>query len=64
MPRKNPPAADRLVTRKEIAEIYQVGTHAVHTWDKKGILPPPIRLTRKTLRYRLSEVRAALEGRR
>jgi predicted DNA-binding transcriptional regulator AlpA len=57
-------ADDRLVARAEIAELYGVTPLSVYLWGKKGLLPEPIRLTKRTIRYRLSEVRAALECQR
>jgi predicted DNA-binding transcriptional regulator AlpA len=65
MSRKNQPATpapnDPFISRAQIAAMYGVGVQSVFLWDKKGMLPPPIRLTRKSIRYRISEVRAALE---
>jgi predicted DNA-binding transcriptional regulator AlpA len=55
---------DRLVSRAEIAALYGVQPLTVYLWGRAGKLPEPIRLTKRTLRWKLSEVRAALEGKK
>jgi predicted site-specific integrase-resolvase len=54
---------DRLLSRKQIAEIYGVTAQTVYIWDRKGILKG-VRVGRRGIRYKMSEVRAALEGQR
>jgi predicted site-specific integrase-resolvase len=63
MTAKHLPPEDRLLSRKQIAEMYGVTPHTAYVWDRQGVLKG-IRVGKRAVRYRMSEVRAALEGRR
>jgi predicted DNA-binding transcriptional regulator AlpA len=52
---------ERLVSMKQIAALYGVHYMSVWFWKRDGKLPPPIRVGYRGLRWRLSDVRAALE---
>jgi excisionase family DNA binding protein len=47
--------AEKLLTRDEVAKMLGVCNHTVLKWDKSGRLRS-IRITQRTLRYKLSEV--------
>jgi prophage regulatory protein len=53
---------DRMVSRAEIAAAYGVSKMCVYFWQRQGKIPQPIRLSPRCLRWRWSEVVAALEG--
>jgi predicted DNA-binding transcriptional regulator AlpA len=57
-----PTTDDRLVSRAEIAALYSVSPMTVFAWSKAGKLPPPVRLGRRCVRYRLADVRRLLES--
>jgi predicted DNA-binding transcriptional regulator AlpA len=55
--------ADRWVSRAEIAEHYRVSYMTVYGWMRSGKIPQPVRLGRRCLRWKWSEIVAAMEGR-
>jgi predicted DNA-binding transcriptional regulator AlpA len=55
-------AADPWVSRAEIAKRYNVSYMCVYHWMRSGKIPQPVRLSSRCLRWRLSEVIAAIEG--
>ena len=52
----------RLLKDKECSEILSVSRATWWNGVKKGIFPPPIKLTERTTRWRLSEVLALIEN--
>jgi prophage regulatory protein len=55
---------DRLVSRAEIAAFAGVSKMTAYHWMRQGKLPKPIRISPRCIRWRWSEVVAALESRR
>jgi prophage regulatory protein len=55
---------DRLVSRAEIARHYAVSKMTVYHWMRQGRIPQPIRLSPRCIRWRWSEILAAMEGRK
>jgi predicted DNA-binding transcriptional regulator AlpA len=47
---------DDLATPREVAESLRITTRCLRMWVAKRGFPPPIRLSRQTIRYRVSEV--------
>ena len=47
---------EQLITAKELASLLKVKLNTVRMWYKCGKLPPPYRLSNRTLRWRLSDV--------
>jgi predicted DNA-binding transcriptional regulator AlpA len=58
----NAAQADAWVSRAEIARRYNVSYMAVYGWMRRGRIPQPVRLSPHCLRWRLSEIIAAIEG--
>lgn len=52
---------ESFVTAEDIAKRYKVTSRAVLTWAAQGVIPS-IRIGNKTIRFKLSAVKAALEG--
>lgn len=51
---------DRVIWRPDMNAEFGVGTEAIRRWIKSGKLPPPdIAISRKTMGWRLSSLRAA-----
>ena len=55
--------SDRLLSIDEIAEILGVNVRTVNRLVSGGRLPPPIRITRKLVRWKLSELQRWLDAR-
>lgn len=54
---------DRLVTRKEAQSMFGgVSRRTIWEWEKKGKLPPPIRLSTRVIGWRRSTIEAVLKG--
>jgi len=49
-----------LLTPRETASLYRLGVAQLLVLERKGAIPPALRLTRKTLRFRADEHPAAL----
>lgn len=47
---------DRYLTDRELAARYSISRATVWQWVKQAYLPPPVRLTPGTTRWRLSEI--------
>lgn len=54
----------RLLTTSEVAEMLNLTRNSVARMVKQGSLPPPIRLSTKTFRFREDELLAHLEQRK
>jgi predicted DNA-binding transcriptional regulator AlpA len=55
-----PAKAPRLVSPKQLAEWFGVCHDTIHRWAAKGLLPQPLRLTPRTIRFETDRVRGAL----
>ena len=42
---------EKLLTPKETAKILQISMATLRVWRKTGKGPPPVRLSRRTIRY-------------
>jgi predicted DNA-binding transcriptional regulator AlpA len=51
----------RLVSRRDVADLFQVTTETVGTWVERGLLPSPVRIGRKVFWTR-EVIVALLEG--
>jgi predicted DNA-binding transcriptional regulator AlpA len=51
-----------LLTVKNLAEIFQTSEVTVHRWNKAGMIPAPIRLGRRAIRWRAEDIEAFIEG--
>ncbi len=53
---------DPLVTRKEAQSMFGgVSRRTIWDWEKKGKLPPPIRLSTRVIGWRRSTIEALLQ---
>lgn len=54
---------DPLVTRKEAQVMFGgVSRRTIWAWEKKGKLPPPVRLSERVVGWRRSTIEALLEN--
>jgi predicted DNA-binding transcriptional regulator AlpA len=54
------PEHDRVILRNELQEIMSVTSESIRRWIRAGRLPAPdVAISRKTLGWRLSTLRAA-----
>ena len=60
MQKVKPTISDRMLSRKAVAERWQVSTETVKRRERAGLIKP-IRFNQRLLRYRLSDI-AALEA--
>ena len=52
---------DALLTVKDVADILSVGVRTVWRWAAEKKIPAPIRLAKKTLRWKASQLQAYLD---
>jgi predicted DNA-binding transcriptional regulator AlpA len=52
------------VSPADLAAVFRVSTRAVLYWARDGRLPPPVRISRKVVRWPLAELRSWLAARR
>jgi predicted DNA-binding transcriptional regulator AlpA len=57
---KPAPACDDFLTAGDLADRMQVCKQTVRNWVKRGLLPPPVRMGRRSLRWRAAQVREFL----
>jgi DNA-binding transcriptional MerR regulator len=57
----NQQVGQRLLTRREVAELFGVAPITVRRWEEKGILTP-IRVNERIVRYHPDEVTKLMEG--
>jgi prophage regulatory protein len=55
------PQTDMLITVRDLAELLSVNRRTVWRWLRAGILPRPVRLTTRTVRWRASVVQRFLD---
>lgn len=51
----------KLLRRKEVAQIFSVQPITIDRWTALGILPPPVRLGRRFVGWKTSEIEAVIE---
>ena len=56
-----PQIADRLCPIKEVLEIVQLGRTAWYDGIRKGRYPEPVRLSKRTSRWRLSDIKRLVD---
>ncbi len=56
---KEPPV---LLTSREVAKLLHIGVKSVFKLVQAGVVPPPIRLSRKVLRWRAEDIARVLRG--
>lgn len=55
-----PSEIDRVLYRRDLSEELRVGSECIRRWMRAGKLPPPdVYVSRKTIGWRLSTLRAA-----
>ena len=52
----SPDTATRLIDVRELAKRFDTSTRTIYRMLQRGQLPPPVRLSRGTVRWRLSDV--------
>ena len=57
--RSEPPV---LLTSREVARLLHIGVKSVFKLVQAGVVPPPIRLSRKILRWRAEDIARFLRG--
>lgn len=53
---------DAFVSVAELARLLNVSRRTVRAWSLHGVIPPPVRLGERILRWRRSDVLAAIGG--
>ena len=53
---------DAFISVAELARMLNVSRKTIRVWSLRGVLPEPIRLGERVLRWRRSDVMAALGG--
>jgi predicted DNA-binding transcriptional regulator AlpA len=51
----------QLVSRRDVADLFQVTTETIGEWMRRGLLPSPVRIGRKVF-WRHEVIAALLEG--
>lgn len=54
---------DRMISRAELCSLAGVALSTAEAWSRLGIGPRPIKIGPRRVGYRMTEVRAFLEGR-
>ena len=49
---------ERLLRRREVEEMTGLGTTSIYKFMNQGRFPQPVRLTARSVRWRLSEINA------
>ena len=57
--RQEPP---ELLTSRDVARLLHIGVKTVFRLVEAGVVPPPIRLSRKILRWRAEDIARFLRG--
>jgi len=57
-PAPTDPLADTLMTSAEVGRVFGVADRTLRQWNDEGRLPPAIVISRKTLRWRRSDIEA------
>ena len=52
---------DMLLTVKDVAELLSVARRTVWRWTREGKMPRPVKLTRRTVRWRASAIQSYLD---
>jgi len=61
---KKPENNDRFMTVKEVADYLGVSRGTIYNYINKGILPHPTRIGLRTVRWKKSDIDAAIEKQR
>jgi predicted site-specific integrase-resolvase len=56
-----PQLTDRWITKRETAELLHIKPRTLEAWEKRGLVKP-IRPTKRSPRYRLSEIIALIQS--
>jgi predicted DNA-binding transcriptional regulator AlpA len=51
-----------LLTKSDVAQLLGVSTKSVDRWVAAGLLPPPLKITARTLRWPRDTVETAIAG--
>jgi predicted DNA-binding transcriptional regulator AlpA len=57
-----PVTASDLMTARDVARCLSVSERTVWRWTRLGILPPPVRPSRRSTRWRAGDVRRFLDS--
>lgn len=64
LPDRGPRREADLLSAADLADELGVSVRTIHRLKAAGMLPQPIRFSRKTVRYKRADVRACLEAHR
>jgi len=56
-----PPPVDMLLTVKDVAELLSVNSRTAWRWVKLGKIPRPLKLSRRAVRWRASEMQSYID---
>jgi predicted DNA-binding transcriptional regulator AlpA len=56
-------APKRFLTQKKLAEHFSTTQRSIRRWQKAGLLPPPVRIGIRAIRYDVEAVERALRDR-
>lgn len=57
-------APDRLITRAELCLQLGIAPRTLDAWQRRGLAPPAVHITRRVVRYRQADVDAWIAGHR
>ena len=60
--RPEPEPPPTLLTTKEVAHRLSISVRTLHRLTSAGIVPAPIRITRKIIRWRVTDIDCYLKG--
>jgi predicted DNA-binding transcriptional regulator AlpA len=63
MPSNSNVPPEPLLNRRQLQEFLNVSGTTLKDWVQRGVIPPPIRITAKSHRWRRSTINAVLEER-
>lgn len=52
-----------MISRKQLGELLGLKSWTLSKWQREGYLPKPVKLSRKTLRWRVSDIAKWIEER-
>ncbi|MBI1918476.1 MAG: helix-turn-helix domain-containing protein [Planctomycetes bacterium] len=60
--RPDPEPPPTLLTAKEVAHLLSIAVRTLHRLVTAGIVPAPVRITRKIIRWRVADIDHYLKG--
>jgi predicted DNA-binding transcriptional regulator AlpA len=55
------PETDQLLTTRDVAKLTRYSVESIKRFRRLGVLPAPVRIGERSIRYRLIDIRAWIE---